>query len=156
MGGAITPARDVVPTATGPGGTTVSLPAFAMHATSVDVRSLGAIAGVSIPAWRFDFSAEVFGGFRALGPSFDWASPRAANAAGGGCWTDASGSGGCPSVDSGWTFTPRVEPRLGVALRVQPWVTLRALGGGDVERIGARRGAHAAVRRLSHAASPEP
>jgi hypothetical protein len=107
------------------------MPAFAMHASSIEERSLGGILGVSLPAWRFDFSLEVFGGFRALGPSWIWRSTAAANAAAGGCWSEAAGRTACPSMDGAWTFSPRLEPRAGIAFRVEPWVTVRALAGID-------------------------
>ena len=131
-GGTVVPTGESVPILGYGSGPVVELPAFAVHPFGADVRSLGSIVGVSLPAWRFDFSLEVFSGFRAVSPNFDWTSPAAANKAGGGCWSLA-----CPSVDAGWAVAPRVEPRAGVAFRVQPWVTLRALGGIDPLTRGA-------------------
>jgi hypothetical protein len=128
-GRANAPSVDVAPTIVGSSGR--SQPALAMQASSIEERSLGGIAGVSLPAWRFDFSLEVFGGFQALGPSWIWRSASAASAAVGGCWTYTAGSTTCPSTDGEWTFSPRLEPRAGIAFRLEPWVTLRALAGMD-------------------------
>lgn len=112
-------------------------PALAMHATGLQLRSLGAIVGASVPVWRFDLSLEVLGGFRALSPYFDWDHPSAAHAAGGGCWKGVRQSTTCPSIDTDWTLRGHVEPRAGVALRVYPWLTLRALVGVDPLADGA-------------------
>jgi len=57
----------------------------AVHTTGFSSRSLGSLVGVSLPAWRFDFSAELFSGFRALSLDFDWNNLRGAYAAAGRC-----------------------------------------------------------------------
>ena len=117
-------------TSDAPGPAVALPPALAVHTTGFSFRSLGVVAGVSVPVWRFDVSAEVLGGFRALSLGLAWDDPRAATTASGGCWMTPKGTA-CPSVDGDWTFLPHVEPRVGVALRVHPWLTLRALVGFD-------------------------
>jgi hypothetical protein len=130
-GAGLTPTSHPALTWDGPG-KPVALPAaMAMHPTGLSFRSLGAVVGVSVPVWRFDVSAEILGGFRALSPDLGWDRPQAASAAAGGCWSAGKYGPVCPSIETGWTFIPHVEPRAGVALRVSPWVTLRALVGFD-------------------------
>jgi hypothetical protein len=129
FGGAFARSSDTAPTAADG---TRPLPQYAMHASSGMVASLGSIVGASIPAWRFDLSAELFSGFRALNPDLAWRSSAAANAAAGGCWDDPKYGVTCPSLDTGTTVVGRVEPRGGLALRLTPWITLRGLGGYDL------------------------
>jgi hypothetical protein len=133
-GGAFFPADAAVPTSVPQG---KPLPAFAVHETGAGVRSLGVITGVSLPAWRFDFSLESMSGFRTTSPDLAWQTPHSASKAAGGCWQGSRGATFCPSIDAGWTYTARVEPRAGIGFRITPWVTLRALGGFDLVTRGA-------------------
>jgi hypothetical protein len=123
------PGGSIVPTQLDASGRAVPAPAFALSPDSPQLsHSIGAIAGVSVPVWRFDLSLEVFGGVRALKPSFSFASPGLVSGAAGGCWKSDGGST-CPSVDFHSAYAPRIEPRAGLAFRITPWVTVRALGG---------------------------
>jgi hypothetical protein len=112
--------------------------ALAMHGTSFWMMSLGGVAGASLPIGRFDFSVELFGGFRALSTDLEFNDSSAAAAALGGCWIDAKQKQVCPGtpvVD--WAVNARLEPRLGIAVRLSRIATARVLVGFDALALGA-------------------
>ena len=96
------------------------------------MMSLGAVAGASLPVGRFDFSVELFGGFRALSPDVQFNDQAAAAAALGGCSADAKQKSACPGTNgNSWAVDARLEPRAGMAVWLSRDVTVRVLAGFD-------------------------
>ena len=52
-------------------------------------------------------------------------------------WIGAKNAQICPYADTNATFTARVEPRAGIAVRLTPWMTAKAMVGFDALAGGA-------------------
>jgi hypothetical protein len=112
--------------------------ALAMHGTGFWMMTLGGVAGASLPVGRFDFSVELFGGLRALSANLEFDNSAAAATALGGCWLDAQQKPVCPGTPfTDWSVQARLEPRLGIAVRLSRIATARVLVGFDALALGA-------------------
>jgi hypothetical protein len=123
--------------ASGPQPLSLSSSSLAMHATYFSMVSVGGIVGASVPLWHVDLSVEVFTGFRAVSPNLEFDNATQAQQVAGGCWTSQRGRPVCPWIDTGETYAARLEPRVGLAYRLTPWVSARALVGFDALAHGA-------------------
>ena len=109
-----------------------------MHSAGSFMFSLGGVVGASLPAGRFDFSVELFGGFRTIAPQLEFNHPSAATTALGGCSIDTNQTQWCPGTPvSHYAVGARLEPRAGIAIRISQVVAARVLVGFDALALGA-------------------
>jgi hypothetical protein len=96
-----------------------------MYPTELRTASFGSVVGVRVPLWRFDFSAEMFGGMRYSQVDV------MTNAALGPCWQTQKGQA-CPFATVDDLYAGRAVARGAVSVRVTPWVTVGAMLGVDL------------------------